>query len=73
MTLDEEVNLREIAFLTDGKNGADLRAICMEAGMFAIRRDHESITRTDLLNAIEKIGLDFDRQKYASSFGAMFA
>jgi proteasome regulatory subunit len=73
MTLDEEVNLREIAYLTDGKNGADLRAICMEAGMFAIRRDHESITRTDLLNAIEKIGLDFDRQKYASSFGAMFA
>jgi proteasome regulatory subunit len=73
MTLDEEVNLREIAFLTEGKNGADLRAICMEAGMFAIRRDHESITRTDLLNAIEKVGLDFDRQKYLSSFGAMFA
>jgi len=73
MTLDEEVNLREIAYLTDGKNGADLRAICMEAGMFAIRREHDSITRTDLLNAIEKIGLDFDRQKYASSFGAMFA
>jgi proteasome regulatory subunit len=73
MNLDEEVNLREIAFLTEGKNGADLRAICMEAGMFAIRREHESITRTDLLNAIEKVGLDFDRQKYASSFGAMFA
>jgi proteasome regulatory subunit len=73
MNLDEEVNLREIAFLTEGKNGADLRAICMEAGMFAIRREHESITRNDLLNAIEKVGLDFDRQKYASSFGAMFA
>jgi len=73
MTLNEEVNLREIAFLTEGKNGADLRAICMEAGMFAIRQDHDSITRTDFLNAIEKIGLDFDRQKYASSFGAMFA
>lgn len=73
MTLDEEVNLREIAFLTDGKNGADLRAICMEAGMFAIREEHDSITRTDFLNAIEKIGLDFDRQKFASSFGAMFA
>ncbi|HOH81417.1 MAG TPA: proteasome-activating nucleotidase, partial [Methanoregulaceae archaeon] len=69
MTLDEEVNLREIAFLTDGKNGADLRAICMEAGMFAIREEHDSITRTDFLNAIEKIGLDFDRQKFASSFG----
>ncbi|MBP7120930.1 MAG: proteasome-activating nucleotidase, partial [Methanolinea sp.] len=73
MTLDDEVNLREIAFLTEGKNGADLRAICMEAGMFAIREEHDSITRTDFLNAIEKIGLDFDRQKFASSFGAMFA
>jgi proteasome regulatory subunit len=73
MTLDNEVNLKEIAFLTDGKNGADLRAICMEAGMFAIRKDHDSITRVDFLNAIEKIGLDFDRQKYASNFGAMFA
>ncbi|MDD1711113.1 MAG: proteasome-activating nucleotidase [Methanoregulaceae archaeon] len=73
MTLDDEVNLREIAFLTEGKNGADLRAICMEAGMFAIRKEHDSITRTDFLNAIEKIGLDFDRQKLASSFGAMFA
>ncbi len=73
MHLDEEVDLREIAFLTDGKNGADLRAICMEAGMFAIRKDHEAITRSDFLNAIEKIGLDFDRQKFTSSFGAMFA
>jgi proteasome regulatory subunit len=73
MHLDEEVDLREIAYLTDGKNGADLRAICMEAGMFAIRKEHDAITRSDFLNAIEKIGLDFDRQKFASSFGAMFA
>jgi proteasome regulatory subunit len=73
MRLDDEVDLREIAFLTEGKNGADLRAICMEAGMFAIRKEHEAITRSDFLNAIEKIGLDFDRQKFASNFGAMFA
>jgi proteasome regulatory subunit len=73
MRLDEEVDLREIAFLTEGKNGADLRAICMEAGMFAIRKEHEAITRSDFLNAIEKIGLDFDRQKFTSNFGAMFA
>lgn len=73
MHLDDEVNLREVAFLTEGKNGADLRAICMEAGMFAIREDHDTITRTDFLNAIEKIGLDFDRQRFTSTFGAMFA
>jgi len=45
MTLDDEVNLREIAFYR-GKERADLRAICMEAGMFAIRKEHDSITRT---------------------------
>ncbi len=73
MRLDDEVDLREIAFLTEGKNGADLRAICMEAGMFAIRKEHDAVSRSDFLNAIEKIGLDFDRQKFASSFGAMFA
>ncbi len=73
MNLDEEVNLTEVAGLTEGKNGADLRAVCMEAGMFAIRKDHDTITRSDFLNAIEKISLDFDRQKYPGSFGAMFA
>ncbi|HON80842.1 MAG TPA: proteasome-activating nucleotidase [Methanoregulaceae archaeon] len=73
MRLDDEVDLREIAFLTEEKNGADLRAICMEAGMFAIRRDHDAVSRSDFLNAIEKIGLDFDRKRLTSSFGAMFA
>jgi proteasome regulatory subunit len=73
MNIDAEVNLAEIAGLTEGKNGADLRAVCMEAGMFAIRKEHDSVTRGDFLNAIEKIKLDFDRQKYPGSFGAMFA
>jgi proteasome regulatory subunit len=73
MNLDAEVNLDEIASLTEGKNGADLKAVCMEAGMFAIRKEHDSVTRGDFLNAIEKINLDFDRQKYPGSFGAMFA
>lgn len=73
MSLDAEVNLAEIASLTEGKNGADLRAVCMEAGMFAIRKEHDSVTRGDFLNAIEKIDLDFNRQKYPGSFGAMFA
>ncbi len=73
MRLDDQVDLNEIAFLTEGKNGSDLRAICMEAGMFAIRKENEAVTRSDFLSAIEKIGLDFDQKKLASSFGAMFA
>jgi len=73
MRLEEGIDLQEIAFLTDGKNGSDLRAICMEAGMFAIRKEDEAVTRSDFLAAIEKIGADFDQKKLTSSFGAMFA
>jgi proteasome regulatory subunit len=73
MRLEEGIDLQEIAFLTDGKNGSDLRAICMEAGMFAIRKEDDAVTRSDFLAAIEKIGADFDQKKISSSFGAMFA
>jgi proteasome regulatory subunit len=73
MRLEEGVDLQEIAYLTDGKNGSDLRAICMEAGMFAIRKENDAVTRSDFLLAIEKIGADFDQKKLSSSFGAMFA
>jgi proteasome regulatory subunit len=73
MRLEEGIDLQEIAFLTEGKNGSDLRAICMEAGMFAIRKEDDAVTRSDFLAAIEKIGTDFDQKKLASSFGAMFA
>jgi proteasome regulatory subunit len=73
MRIEEGVELQEIAYLTDGKNGSDLRAICMEAGMFAIRKENDAVTRSDFLSAIEKIGSDFDQKKLSSSFGAMFA
>ncbi|MDD1716114.1 MAG: proteasome-activating nucleotidase [Methanolinea sp.] len=73
MRLSDEVSMEEVAVLTEGKNGADLRAICMEAGMFAIRREHDSVGKEDFLDAIEKIALDFDRQRYSGSYGAMFA
>jgi proteasome regulatory subunit len=73
MTLEDDVDLMEIATLTDGKNGADLRAICMEAGMFAIRREHDAVTREDFLKAIDKIGLDFEQHRPLGNIGAMFA
>jgi proteasome regulatory subunit len=73
MRLEEGIDLQEIAYLTEGKNGSDLRAICMEAGMFAIRKEDDAVTRNDFLSAIEKIGTDFDQKKLSSSYGAMFA
>jgi len=73
MNLEDDVDLMEVATLTEGKNGADLRAICMEAGMFAIRREHDAVTREDFLKAIDKIGLDFEQHRPLGNIGAMFA
>jgi len=73
MNLDRNVDIEEVAGLTEGKNGADLKAICMEAGMFAIRREREAVSRDDFLDAIEKIGQDFERNVIRSGYGAMFA
>jgi proteasome regulatory subunit len=72
LTIEENVDLGEVARQTEGKNGADLRAICMEAGMFAIRKDRPAITQEDFLAAIAKIRLDFNRST-ADVEGAMFA
>ena len=73
LTMDESVDLDEIAAFTEGKNGADLKAICMEAGMFAIRKERTSITQKDFLSAIEKVALDFNRNRLVDVEGAMFA
>jgi len=73
MSLGEDVNLSEVARLTEGKNGADLRAICMEAGMFAIRMEHETVGHDDFTKAIDKLSVDFDRHHFHTTFGEMFA
>ena len=73
MNLDPSVDLREVAARTDGRNGADLRAITMEAGMFAIRSEHEQVTREDLLKAIDKFSLELERSTGVAASGAMYA
>ena len=41
--------------LTDGFNGADLRNVCTEAGMFAIREQREYVIQEDFMKAARKI------------------
>ena len=59
LTVDDAVELRKVAQMTEGKNGADLRAICMEAGMFAIRKERSAIQQEDFEAAIAKVSHDF--------------
>ncbi|KQC03086.1 MAG: proteasome-activating nucleotidase [Methanoculleus sp. SDB] len=73
MNLGEDVNLLEISALTDGKNGADLKAICTEAGMYAIREERDIVMHNDFIKAIRKVSLDFNRQHFGTENGAMYA
>lgn len=41
--------------LSDGFNGADLRNVCTEAGMFAIRDDRDFVQQDDFMKAVRKV------------------
>lgn len=41
--------------LSEGFNGADMRNICTEAGMFAIRADRDYVVEEDFMKAVRKI------------------
>jgi proteasome regulatory subunit len=71
MNLRKEVDLEEIATKTDGMSGADLKAICTEAGMFAIRDGRHSVSKHNFHQAIDKVkkGDTFGQIK---EMGAMF-
>jgi proteasome regulatory subunit len=71
MNITHDVDLFEIARLTDGRNGADLRAICTEAGMYAIRREETKVTQADFLIALRKFRDDIERK--VTPLGAMYA
>lgn len=55
MTLSKEIDFKELAKLTEGASGADIKAIVTEAGMFAVRCEKLSIEKIDFLSAIEKV------------------
>lgn len=55
ITIKGDVNYEAIAKLCEGFNGADLRNVCTEAGMFAIREDRDFVNEEDFLKASRKI------------------
>ncbi|CAE6350039.1 unnamed protein product [Rhizoctonia solani] len=50
-----EIDYEAIVKLSDGFNGADLRNVVTEAGMFAIRDDREYVTQEDFTKAARKV------------------
>ena len=72
MNLKKDVNLEEIASQTEGMSGAELKAICTEAGMFAIREGHHNVSDHNFQQAIDKIKKG-DSITQMKEVGAMFA
>lgn len=50
-----EIDYESVVKLADGFNGADLRNVCTEAGLFAIRAERDYVLEEDLMKAVRKI------------------
>ncbi len=55
MAIVKGVNYKKMAAETDGLSGADLRAVCVEAGMGAIKNKRIKVSYKDFTLALEKI------------------
>jgi len=55
MAMDRDIRFELLARLCPNTTGAELRSVCTEAGMFAIRSRRKSISEKDLIEAINKV------------------
>ncbi|TKY75423.1 26S protease regulatory subunit 10B-like A [Spatholobus suberectus] len=50
-----EIDHEAVVKLAEGFNGADLRNVCTEAGMFAIRAERDYVIQEDFMKAVRKL------------------
>ncbi len=55
ITKHGEIDYEAIVKLSDGMSGADLRNVCTEAGLFAIRNEREYVVEEDFMKAVRKV------------------
>ncbi len=55
LQIEDILDLKKLVHLTEGATGADIKAICTEAGMFAIRKDADKIINKDFIDAVNKV------------------
>jgi len=70
MTLDSNVKSEALLKKMKGFSGAEVKAVCTEAGYFAIRSNRTKVTHHDFLCAIDKIKKEeTDSDDYTRMFG----
>ena len=55
MSFDKKINFELLISRMEGFSGAEIKAVCTEAGYFAIRADRTFVTKDDFLKAIDKV------------------
>lgn len=55
ITKQGDIDFESVVKLADGLNGADMRNVCTEAGLFAIRNDRDYVLEEDFMKAARKI------------------
>ena len=53
--IHSNLDFEAVVKLSDGFNGADLRNVCTEAGMFAIRAERDYVIDEDFMKAVRKV------------------
>lgn len=65
MNLTRGINLRKISEMMPGASGAEVKGVCTEAGMYALRERRVHVTQEDFEMAVAKVsvsvGWDIDR------------
>jgi len=61
----------DVAGLTEGFTGAEIKSVCTEAGYFAIRDGRTAVENADFLSAIEKVKSkeETESREYVAMFG----
>ena len=62
MNLQRGIDLKKIAAETSGASGAELKAVCTEAGMFALRERRVHVTQEDFEMAVFKVTKKDDKR-----------
>ena len=67
----ENINFDDLGERMDNFSGAEIKAVCTEAGYFAIREDRSKLQKEDFLKAIDKVKLEekLEGEDYMRMFG----
>ena len=52
---ERDIRFELLARLCPNTTGADIRSVCIEAGMYAIRARRKTVTEKDMIEAVNKV------------------